>query len=118
MPEQNILSKNLLKSFIPIGMLTDEQLDLLVQKSEVLHLYKGQTLVRAGDVAPMHYYLIHGSLAQVSPAGDLTILHAVEAVDGPVELNVCLEPGDSCERKACCPRTVSGWKHRKRWCGS
>lgn len=76
MPEQNILSKNLLKSYIPIGKLTDEQLDLLVQKSEVLHLYKGQTLVRAGDATAFHYYLIHGSLTLVSPGGDISIVQA------------------------------------------
>lgn len=76
MPEKTILSKNVLHSFMPLGKLTDEQLDLLVEKSELLHLYKGQTLVRAGDAAAVHYYLIHGSLTLVSADSDLMVVQA------------------------------------------
>lgn len=32
-----------------------------------------------------------------------TIRTVIEAIDGPVRLNLCLMPDDSCSRKACCP---------------
>ncbi len=80
MSEKNFLSKSLLRSFIPLGLLSDEQLDLLVQKSDTLHFYKGQTVVRAGDGAAVHFYLLHGSLALVSPEGDLAIIQAGDAL--------------------------------------
>lgn len=40
----------------------------------------------------------------ISPRGSMaTVLEAIEAVDGPVVLNVCLAPGRSCHRKSWCP---------------
>ncbi|HEY9032328.1 MAG TPA: cyclic nucleotide-binding domain-containing protein [Pseudomonadales bacterium] len=63
-PEQ-FVSKTLLQSFVPLAGLTAEQLDLLLAQSEGLHLFKGQTLVKAGDSQPLHLYLVHGSLRLV-----------------------------------------------------
>ncbi|MGC9158108.1 MAG: RrF2 family transcriptional regulator [Terracidiphilus sp.] len=32
-----------------------------------------------------------------------SMLDVIEAIDGPIRLNVCLVSGKSCNRKACCP---------------
>jgi Rrf2 family protein len=41
---------------------------------------------------------------QVSPRGrEASMLEVIEAVDGPICLNVCLVSGRSCHRKAHCP---------------
>jgi Rrf2 family protein len=40
----------------------------------------------------------------ISPRGMRSnIREVIEAVDGPIRLNVCLSPGRSCERKQWCP---------------
>jgi CRP-like cAMP-binding protein len=64
---------------IPLGKLNNEQMDLLLQKSELLPLYKGQTLLRAGDIEPVHYYLIYGAIKLVSYDGDVSIIQAGDA---------------------------------------
>ena len=41
---------------------------------------------------------------EISPAGrESSIRNVVEAVDGPIQLNVCLSEGKVCQRKAWCP---------------
>ena len=32
-----------------------------------------------------------------------TLLEIVEAIEGPIQLNVCLDPGESCRRAGWCP---------------
>ena len=36
-------------------------------------------------------------------SGNVTLLQVVEAIEGPVRLNKCLDEGPSCERKSWCP---------------
>ena len=38
-----------------------------------------------------------------TPATNISLLDVVEAIEGPVRLNQCIEEGPSCERKAWCP---------------
>ena len=77
-PEQYV-SKNLIRSSVPLGKLTEEQLDLLIEKSELVHLYKGQNVVRAGDTAFNHIYLIHGTLTLINPEGEISEVQAGDA---------------------------------------
>lgn len=60
-PEQ-FVSKALLQSFVPLSGLADDQLDLLLANSGQVHLFKGQTVLKAGDSEQVHVYLVHGSL--------------------------------------------------------
>ena len=89
-PEQ-FVSKTLLQSFVPLAGLTAEQLDLLLAQSEGLHLFKGQTLVKAGDSQPVHLYLVHGSLRLVE-AGLPAAKH--EHVDIELESGMALRYTD------------------------
>ena len=60
-----------------------------------------QQLARAG--------LVHsqrgsgGGFALAVPAGNVTMLNVVEAIEGPLWLNLCLKEGQSCKRKTWCP---------------
>jgi Rrf2 family protein len=44
-----------------------------------------------------------GGYALAAPAGTVSLLDVVQAMEGPVRLNQCIEEGPSCERKAWCP---------------
>ena len=44
-----------------------------------------------------------GGYALCTNAGDVSLLQVVEAIEGPVRLNQCLDEGPSCERKSWCP---------------
>ena len=41
---------------------------------------------------------------EILPAGrEASIRAVIEAIDGPIRLNLCVAPGDSCGRKSFCP---------------
>lgn len=44
-----------------------------------------------------------GGYALASNSDNVTLLQVVEAIEGPVRLNQCLDEGPSCERKSWCP---------------
>lgn len=44
-----------------------------------------------------------GGFALAVPAARVSLLDVVEAIEGPVRLNQCIEEGPSCERKSWCP---------------
>jgi Rrf2 family protein len=44
-----------------------------------------------------------GGFVLVGPASSVSLLDVVEAIEGPVRLNQCIEEGPSCERKSWCP---------------
>jgi Rrf2 family protein len=44
-----------------------------------------------------------GGYALAVPAASVSLLDVVEAIEGPVRLNQCIEEGPSCERKSWCP---------------
>jgi len=46
-----------------------------------------------------------GGFALARPPADITLRQIVEAIEGPIALNTCLERGqaDACERMAVCP---------------
>ncbi len=60
-----------------------------------------QQLVRSGLIRSQRGS--GGGFAIAVPANNVSLLDVVEAVEGPVRLNQCLEEGPSCERKAWCP---------------
>ena len=60
-----------------------------------------QALVRAGFVAS---HRGQGGGFEITPAGrDTSVRRVIEAVDGPILLNVCLDPARTCSRKSWCP---------------
>lgn len=60
-----------------------------------------QALVRAGLVAS---HRGQGGGFELTPAGrSASVLQVVEAVDGPLHLNLCLDPARSCPRQSWCP---------------
>lgn len=63
---ESFVSKALLRSFVPLSGLTDQQLELLLSQSELVHLFRGQSLLREGDGQPQHIYLIHGKVREIS----------------------------------------------------
>ncbi len=42
-----------------------------------------------------------GGYALAKPAGEISFLEVIEAVEGPVRVNVCLQEGDEAEHDAC-----------------
>jgi len=44
-----------------------------------------------------------GGYSLAVPAQSVSLLEIVEAIEGPLRLNQCIEEGASCERKAWCP---------------
>jgi Rrf2 family protein len=44
-----------------------------------------------------------GGFALAVPAAGVSLLEVVEAIEGPVRLNQCIEEGQSCDRKSWCP---------------
>ena len=44
-----------------------------------------------------------GGYALAVPPSSVSLLDVVEAIEGPVRLNQCIEEGPSCERKVWCP---------------
>jgi Rrf2 family protein len=51
----------------------------------------------------------HGGYTLGRPAEEVSFLDVIEAVEGPVALNVCLDGDDACEREARCTM-VSVWR--------
>ncbi len=51
----------------------------------------------------------HGGYALARPAAEISFLDVIEAVEGPVALNVCLDGDDTCGRASHCT-LVSVWK--------
>ncbi len=60
-----------------------------------------QQLVRSGFVRSRRGS--GGGFALAVPASDVSLLNVVEAIEGPVRLNQCIEEGPSCDRKSWCP---------------
>lgn len=60
-----------------------------------------QALVRVGMVAS---HRGQGGGFEITPLGrDASVRQVIEAIDGPIHLNVCLDPVRTCSRKSWCP---------------
>jgi Rrf2 family protein len=66
-----------------------------------------KTLVDQGLVKSMRGP--HGGYALARPPDAISVLDVIEAVEGPVALNVCLDGDDACGRSSCCTM-VSIWR--------
>jgi Rrf2 family protein len=66
-----------------------------------------KTLVDAGLVRSSRGP--HGGYSLARSAVDLSFLEVIEAVEGPVALNVCLDGDDACGHSTCCTM-MSVWK--------
>lgn len=51
----------------------------------------------------------HGGYALARPSTDVSFLDVIEAVEGPIALNVCLDGEDACGHSTCCTM-VSVWR--------
>lgn len=71
--QESTVSKSLLRSFVPLSGLSDQQLDLLLSQSEKVHFFQGQSLLREGDDKAQHIYLIHGTVRKVHGANERLI---------------------------------------------
>ncbi len=60
-----------------------------------------QSLTRAGLVTS--HRGAHGGFSLARPAGEITVRHIVEAIDGPISLNACVLWPEECHRSAECP---------------
>ena len=60
-----------------------------------------QALSRAGLIASWRGQL--GGFAILQRGREASIRGVIEAIDGPIQLNVCLRHGPSCSRKCWCP---------------
>jgi Rrf2 family protein len=60
-----------------------------------------QTLTRAGLIAS--HRGVHGGYTLAQAPESMTLLEVVEAVEGPTQLNICVQPGLTCSRKPWCP---------------
>jgi Rrf2 family protein len=60
-----------------------------------------QSLAHAGLISSRRGKL--GGFTILTRGREATMLQVVEAVDGPICLNVCLNGGKDCDRKATCP---------------
>jgi len=60
-----------------------------------------QSLSRAGLISS--HRGVHGGFVLSEATDAVSILHIVEAVEGPTLLNICIKPGDTCNRKFWCP---------------
>ena len=66
-----------------------------------------KTLVGTGLVQSMRGP--HGGYSLARGAEAISVLDVIEAVEGPVALNVCLDGDDACGRASCCTM-VSVWR--------
>ena len=66
-----------------------------------------KTLVDAGLVRSTRGP--HGGYALARASSEVSFLDVIEAVEGPVALNVCLDGDDACGHSTCCTMT-SVWK--------
>jgi len=60
-----------------------------------------QQLVKAGLVKSRRG--AKGGFALARPAGEITLREAIEAIEGPINLNICLIRPGECERDQTCP---------------
>src|SRR5205807_5384768 len=63
--------------------------------AKILKILAGRGLVRSARGA-------HGGYQLARPARDISFLEVIEAVEGPVQLNVCLDHKDRCDVSANC----------------
>jgi Rrf2 family protein len=60
-----------------------------------------QALCRAGFIDSRRGYA--GGFEILPPGRNASIRAVIEAIDGPIRLNLCMIPGASCDRKSFCP---------------
>jgi Rrf2 family protein len=63
--------------------------------AKILKVLTGKGLIRSSRGA-------HGGYQLARPAHDISFLEVIEAVEGPVQLNVCLDDKDRCDVSAGC----------------
>jgi Rrf2 family protein len=59
-----------------------------------------QSLVRSGLIHSQRG--VSGGFTLGRPPSEVTLLHVIEAVEGPLFLNRCLNPGEGCHRSSWC----------------
>lgn len=65
------ISKALLRTFVPLSELSEQQLDLLQSQIKPMYLFKGQTLDWQQEAKPQYIFLTSGQLKIVSEQGEM-----------------------------------------------
>ncbi|CAA0093640.1 CRP-like cAMP-activated global transcriptional regulator [BD1-7 clade bacterium] len=60
------ISYNILRSFVPLSGLSDEQLNILLDHCDLIQAFKGQELVKIGEMKLQHLFLVHGAVGMRS----------------------------------------------------
>jgi Rrf2 family protein len=95
-----------LRAMIHLAGLPDGRIASLQDLSSILHIPReflakilkvlaARGLVRSARGA-------HGGYQLARPAGQISFLEVIEAVEGPVQLNVCLDDKDRCDVSSSC----------------
>mgnify|MGYP001816291093 FL=1 len=72
----HILTPNILKSFYPLNSLQDEEINLLLQKTQIENIHRGNTIFNQGADDSDVIYLISGSVRLESDSGAQFILES------------------------------------------
>jgi len=78
--------------------------DVLAKSAQVPPEFLGkvlQALNRAGLITSQRG--VNGGFSLAKPGDSITMLSVIEAVEGPLRLNVCLQDDPKCERRVFCP---------------
>lgn len=95
-----------LRAMIHLAALPDDRVASLQDLASTLHipreflakilkLLAARGLVRSARGS-------HGGYQLARPAGEISFLEVIEATEGPVQLNVCLDDKDRCDVSASC----------------
>ena len=86
---------------VPYGQLISSKVISQCHKIPEEFLHKTiQILSRAGLVVTQRG--VQGGVRLGRPLDEITITDVIEAMEGPIALNVCLSPGYQCENKTTC----------------
>ncbi len=74
--EKRLIDKTTLKTLVPCGALSDENLGVLAGKTFVASLHTGEILFKAGQCDSLRYYLLSGELQLDAPGQASKLLRA------------------------------------------
>jgi CRP-like cAMP-binding protein len=80
MNSQHLVTRDQLRSFVPVNALTDDHLATLMRDREIEFLCKGQIAFDIGDTDGNNVYLVHGELELIDVNGSSTVVRSDQAI--------------------------------------